>query len=146
MAHPVGQDLPQMSLVERNDVVETLAAYHSDQPFAERVRLRNADRSFQHAKIHGPQCVVNVGREDGIAVVHHEAVRFIADHNTSELLCRSLGCRVFGDIPMEDPTCADLHHQEHKNKPESGRDGYEEIAGEDLGGVIADKRTPRLRR
>ena len=37
MAHPVGQDLPQMSFVERNDVVETLATRRTDQSLAERV-------------------------------------------------------------------------------------------------------------
>jgi hypothetical protein len=104
-----------VSLIERNDMVETFPARGSDQPFAERVCLRNAGWSFQHAKIHRPECVVHVGREDGITVVQHQAVRFIARHHTSELLCRPFGCWVFGEIPMEDPTRADLHHQEHKN-------------------------------
>jgi hypothetical protein len=146
MAYPFGQDLPQMSLVERNEVVERFATRRSDQSLAERVRLRDVGWSFQHAKIHGAQGVVNSGREDGVAVVHHESVRFIADQEASELLRRPLGCRVFCDVPMQNPACADLQHQENEDEPEGDRDRHEEIARRCRGGVIADKRTPRLRR
>jgi hypothetical protein len=64
-------------------------------------------RSFQHAKIHGPQRIVNSGREYGIAIVHHESVYFVADEEASELLCCPVARRVFCDIPMQDATRAD---------------------------------------
>ena len=59
MRYPLGQDLPQMPFIERNDVVETLSTRRPDQALAERVRLRRADRCFQDAKIHRSQGVVN---------------------------------------------------------------------------------------
>src|SRR6266542_1234773 len=49
MRHPLSQDLPQLPLSERDEMVETLAPRRSDQSLAQRVRLRNAGRSFQHA-------------------------------------------------------------------------------------------------
>jgi hypothetical protein len=47
MRDPLGQDLSQMSLVERNDMVEALASRGTDQAFAKGIRLWNADRCFQ---------------------------------------------------------------------------------------------------
>ena len=76
MRYPLGQDLPQMPFIPRNDVVETLSTRRPDQTLAERVRLRRADRCFQDAKSHRSQCVVNNARERGIAIVHDKPVRF----------------------------------------------------------------------
>jgi hypothetical protein len=75
MRDPLGQDLSQMSLVWRNDMVEALASRGTDQAFAKGIRSWNPDRCFQHPNIHGPQCVVNSGREHGIAIMDHEPVR-----------------------------------------------------------------------
>jgi hypothetical protein len=134
-----------MSLVERNDMVEALASRGTDQAFAKGIRLWNADRCFQHPKIHGPQCVVHSGREHGIAIMDHEPVRVVAGQDASELLRRPLGGRIFGGIPMQNPTPADFQYQKHIDGPECRRDDHEEIAGQCLAGVIAQKCAPRLR-
>jgi hypothetical protein len=89
-----------MPLVERNEVVETFPTRCSDQSFAERIRLRDAGRCFQHAQLHGAQRVVDRRREHGIAIVHHEPVRFVAGQDASELQCGPLGRRMLCDIPM----------------------------------------------
>jgi hypothetical protein len=52
MRYPLSQNLSQMPLSERNEMVETFATCSSDQALAERVRLRDAGRGFQHANIH----------------------------------------------------------------------------------------------
>src|SRR5687767_7632744 len=101
MRDPLGQDLPQMSLVEWNEMIEALAPRGSDQSFAKRIRLWNASRCLQHAKTHGPQCAVSSGGEHGIAIMDHESVRFVAGQEASELLRRPLGRRVFRGIPMQ---------------------------------------------
>jgi hypothetical protein len=146
MRDPLGQDLPQMPLIERNEMVETFATRRSDQSFAKRVRLRDASRCFQHAKPHRPQGVVNRGGKHGIAIVHHEAVRFVAGQDASELLRRPLHRRMLRDIPMQNPTGADLQHHEHVDEPERGRNGHEEIARQRLASVVPHKRAPGLRR
>jgi hypothetical protein len=98
MRDPVGHDLPQMPLMERNEMVETFATRRADQLAAGCVRLRDAGRCFQHAKMHRPQRVVHRGREYGIAIVHHEPVRFVTGHEASELLRRPLGRRMPRDM------------------------------------------------
>jgi hypothetical protein len=123
MRDPLDHDLPQMSFVEWDEMVEALATCSSDQSFAEGIRLWNADRCLQHPNIHGPQRVVNSQREDGIAIMHHESVRVVARKEASELLLRPLGGRVLREIPVEDPSRANLQHQEDVDEPESCRDG-----------------------
>ena len=131
-----------MSLVEWNEMVEALATRSSDQSFAKRIRLWNAGRCFQHAKIHGPQCVVNGGREHGIAIMDHESARFVAGEVASELLRRPLRRRVFPGMPMQNPTGVDFQYQKHVDETEGGRNRDEEVTGECLAGVIPDKRAP----
>ena len=106
MQDPLGQDLPQVPLVEWNEVVETCATRRFDQSLATRVRLRDAGGCFQHAKMHGPQRVVNSGREHGIAIVHHEPVRLVAGQDGSELLRRPLGRRMRRDVDVDDASAA----------------------------------------
>ena len=146
MRYPLGQDRPQLPFIERNDVVETFSARCPDQTLAERVRLRHADRCFQDAQIHRSQRVVNSAREHGIAIVHDKPVRFFACQHASELQRGPLRGRMFRDIPMQNPTSADVQHQEHVHDPERGRHHHEEIARQCLAGVVPHKRAPRLRR
>jgi hypothetical protein len=68
-----------------------------------------------------------------IAIMHHEAIRLVADPEAPELLRRRLGRRVFCDIPMQNPTGADLQHQEHVDEPECSGDRHKEIARQCLG-------------
>ena len=74
LRHPLGQDLPQLPFMERNDVVETFSTRRPDQVLTERVRLRRADRCLQDAQIHRLHCVVHSGRKHGIAIVHNERI------------------------------------------------------------------------
>ena len=135
-----------MPFIERNDMIETFPTRGPDQALAERVGLRYANRCFQDAKIHRSQCVVNRRREQGIAIVHDKPVLFFACQHAPELLHGPVGCRMLGDIPMQNPAGADVHHQEHLHEPEGGGDHHEEIARQGLAGVIPHKRSPRLPR
>jgi len=146
VTHPLGEDRPQMPLIERNEMVVTFAPRCSNQALTKRVRLWDAGRCLQHANIHGPQYVVHGGREHGVAIMNHESVRVVATEEGYELLRCPVGGRVFGRVPMPNPTAADLQHQEDVDEPECCRDGHEEIAGQCLAGVVAQKRAPRLRR
>jgi hypothetical protein len=101
-----------MPFIERDAMVETLAPSRPDQALAERIRLRHADRSFQGAKIHRPQCLIDGGREDRIVIVHDKPVQFLACQTAPKLLHRPLGCRMLSDIPMQNPTSADVRHQD----------------------------------
>lgn len=116
MSDPLAKDLSQMPLMERNEMVETFATRCSDQSLAKCVRLRDAGRGFQHPQVHRFQRVVDGGCEHGIAIVHHEPVRFVAGQHVSKLQRRPLGRRMLRDIPMQNPTGADLQQQEHTRR------------------------------
>ena len=51
---------------------------------------------------------------------------------------KPIATRVFGGIPMPNPTGADLEYQKHVDEPEGGGDPDEEVAGQCLAGVIPD--------
>jgi len=79
----------------------------------QRVRLRDAGRCFQHAEMHGPQRVVNAprtrrrDRAPRTGTVRRRSRRF------GTAAPRPLGHRMLRDIPMQNPTRADLQHHEH---------------------------------
>jgi len=52
MSHPLLENSPQVSLVQRNQEIQTLAADTSDEVFAESVRLGRVERRFQDAQAH----------------------------------------------------------------------------------------------
>jgi hypothetical protein len=133
-----------MSLIERDDVVETFAARCSDQSLAEGVRLWNACRCLQHVKVHRFHHIVHSRRERGIAIMDQVSVAFIAREEASELLGRPAARWMFCDIPVQDATRADLEHQEDVDLSERGRDRDEEIARHTLTGMVPHKRAPRL--
>jgi hypothetical protein len=63
----------------------THSANRADQAFAIRIRLWGADRRGEDAEMHQRQRSV-YGRDDGVAVVNKETVRFVAGHERLELL------------------------------------------------------------
>ena len=97
-----------MTLIERDDMLETFATRCSNQSLAERVRLWHADRCPEHVKTYGPRYIIPSPREDRIAVMNHEPIRFAAGQTASELLRRPRGGRrVLCDSPMHDASRAD---------------------------------------
>jgi hypothetical protein len=83
---PLGQHVAQVPFVQRNDPVEALASRGADEPFASRVRLRRPWWSAQNPERHGPERVVDRGREDGIAVVDDESIGRVERETIPELL------------------------------------------------------------
>ena len=51
---------------------------------------------------------------------------------------------MLGDIPMNDPSRADIEYDEHVHDAEADRDRGEEVAPEDRVGVIPHKGRPTL--
>jgi hypothetical protein len=59
MRHPRAQNLSQMALVDRNQMVKTFTTHGADHTLTERVRLWHTGQRLQDARIHGPQGPVN---------------------------------------------------------------------------------------
>ena len=75
VTHPALQDLTQMPFVEGNQPVQALTTHGPDHPFAERVRLRRADRRFQDLQAHRRHRPIDGRRVDRIAIVDQKPMR-----------------------------------------------------------------------
>src|SRR6266550_4139204 len=80
-----------------------------------------------------------VGRDIGCGM-EDEPVGRLRSHDRAKLLDRPLGSRMLGDIPVEDPTRADLEGDEHIEDAEAGGHHREEVTGYDRVRMIPHKR------
>src|SRR5215813_6241917 len=122
MIHPLSKDPPQVPLAQHDHEIETLATNGSNEAFAECVRLWYRRWCFQYAQSHRRQPTVHGGRERPVAIVDHEAMRTLTRHTAAELLHGPLGRRMFRDVPVHDPTCADIEDEEDVRDPQRRRD------------------------
>ena len=86
MSHPLPENSPQVSLVQRNQEIQTLAADTCDEAFAESVRLGRVERRFQDAQAHRLQGRIELAGVNVVAVVDEEPVRFLSRDGLPELL------------------------------------------------------------
>ena len=74
--------------MERNQIIQTLAAKGSDQAFAEDVRLGCSEGRFQDAQSHRLKSRIELRGVNAVAVVNEESVRFFPrDHLPKLLQC-----------------------------------------------------------
>ena len=92
-----------MTFAEWNQIIQAFPPNRADQAFTERVGLGRSNRRFQDTDAEAFQYRVQARGEDGIAVVHDEAVRMIEDQKFSELLGGPLRGRVLSDVAVQDP-------------------------------------------
>src|SRR6266545_3621621 len=128
MGDPLPEDSAQVSLVDRNQEIQTLAADSSYQAFAESVRLGRAERRFQDAQAHRRQSRIQLGGVNAVAVVEEEAVRFLSRDDLPELRKSPLCGGMDGDVEMSDSARAHLHDHEHVQDAKADGHGDEEIA------------------
>ena len=108
MRDPLLKDASEMTLVQRNQPVQAFAPNRANQSFAERVRLRRSHRRLEDRQTHRHDCPIDIVRVDAVVVVNEETMRFIAGHHHAELLDRPFRRRMFGHIPVADPSSANL--------------------------------------
>ena len=68
------KDALQMSLVQRNQVVQALAPNGANQPLAISIRHWASNRCLQHFLAEAVQCRINLGRENTVTVVNEIAM------------------------------------------------------------------------
>src|ERR1019366_964042 len=92
------------------------------------------------------ELLVQIPREDRIAVMDQELVRMVAWDGFSQLLQRPLCGGMRGHVVMKNPTASYLHHDENIEHPESGRDRNQEVTSDDALRMILDEGSPVVRR
>jgi hypothetical protein len=75
--HEFGKDAPEVTFVDRNQEVEALATYRSDESLAEGICGWRSDGRFQDAYPEAVQGRIYIRRKDGIAVVDQQTVGVI---------------------------------------------------------------------
>ena len=143
MAYELFDDPPEVPLVDRDEVVETLAADGPDQPFAESVGCRGSRRSLQDVDAEAVQFGIEARRKDPVAVVNQKAVRVVGNEKLAELPDGPVGGRMSGDVGVQNAAGVDLHREEYIQNPERCGDRDKEIAGRvidhDAFSVVAHK-------
>ena len=92
------------------------------------------------------QLPVQLPWEDRIAVVDRELIRMIARDRFPELLQRPVCGRMRGHVVVENTAAANFHYDENHQHPEPDRNCNQKVAGDNSLGMIADERSPVLRR
>ena len=73
-----------MALIERDQVVQTLAPNGADQALAESVGLGGSGGGADGADAEALQREIEIGRKDGVAVVDHDLVRMVEDEELAD--------------------------------------------------------------
>src|SRR5215831_15067566 len=76
----------------------------------------------------------------------NESVSFLIVNAFSELLKRSLGCRMLSDVKVKDAPRIEFHNHEHVDQPERCCYNDKEVGGDDGFRVIAHESHPALGR
>ena len=129
MSNPLLEDSPQVSLVDRNQEIQTLAADSCYQAFAESVRLGRSERRFQDAQAHRLQSEIQPGGVNAITVMDDEAWWSLSCDCLPELLKSPLCGGMGGDVEVDDSARAHFHDHEDIQDTKASRHGGEEITG-----------------
>ena len=129
---------------QRNNTVQTFPPQRADEPLAERIGLRSPHWRLEHPQPQVAHTLVELLREDAIAVMDQELVGMVSGNRFAKLLecprCSGMG-RHMG---VEDTTRGVFHHHKHVEQTKRGCDHHAEVACHDRLGVVADKRPPAL--
>src|SRR5215813_7203451 len=141
---PIPNSHVKMAFVEWNQEVQTFATKAAAESLAHRVRLWGPHWRTQNPYPQICKTLVEILREDAVAVVDDEAVRLIARQGFPELLQRPFRRGVGSDVLVENLTGSELHYNEDVEGTECGGDHHEEIASHNYLGMIVDEGQPAL--
>ena len=99
---------------------------------------------YREATFKVDYCPVDRGRIDAVPIVEDEPVGRLGGDDRAELLDRPLRRGMLRDVPVEDPTRADLEDDEDIEDAEADGHRREEVTGDDRVRMIPHKRRPPL--
>jgi len=106
-------DAAEMSIIQWNQVIQTLAANSPDHPLAICIRHRTSNRSFQYLQTKPIQCLVHLGRENSVVVVEQITMAGSAIEECPELLSCPLRRWMVCYVAMQDSTRANLNRDKY---------------------------------
>jgi hypothetical protein len=110
---PGTQRHAEMALAQRDHEIQAFAPHRSDQPFTIRICLWSSHWRAQNLQVEVIlQLLVQLPREDRIAIVDQELIRMVARDGFAELLHCPGGGRMSRHVVVEDTPAADFHCEE----------------------------------
>jgi hypothetical protein len=88
--------------------------------------------------------LIELGREDGIAIMDKKTVVMVRGYRFSKLLLGPCGCWVIRDMDVQQLACAEFDDDQHIEALERRCDHRQEIAGHDHLRVIGHESGPAL--
>jgi len=105
MAYPFAKHAAEVLFIQRNDEIQTLASYGPHQPLTKCVRFRRLRRSSQHSQSESPhQFLVELRREDRIAIMDEKAGHIIAGQGFPKLLQGPFSRRMSRRVALQNPS------------------------------------------
>src|SRR5262249_8390652 len=98
-----------MSLIDRDQEIEILAADCSHQSLTKRIRLGRSDRCLQRLDTKSFQRRIRGVRENTIPIMDYERMGMIRSKELAELLDGPFCGWMGGDVGVQNPSRADLH-------------------------------------
>jgi len=87
VTNPFPQHSTKVSLVDRNQKIQALAAHGAKLPFAKRIGLWRLRRSAQYSYSNSPhQFLIEFRRENRIAIMDHKTIAILVRNGFSKLL------------------------------------------------------------
>jgi hypothetical protein len=112
MRDPLFKDATHMVFRQRNQIIQTFPPQRAEEPLAGRIRLRTPHRGFEYPQPQVAYALIQLLREDRIAVMNQETVVMVSRHRVTQLLQRPLGRGMRRHIAMQDPARGVLHQYE----------------------------------
>ena len=135
-----------MVFSQGNQKVQAFPPQRADEPLAERIGLRTLRRRFEHPESQVAYALVELLREDAVAVMDEEAVGMVRWNRFAQLLQRPRGRGMRRHIGMEDAAGGMFHDHKHVEEAKGRRDHDTEVTRHDRLGMIAHKGLPALGR
>ena len=140
----VGTENPfQVSLVQHNDVIQTLAADRTDQAFDVWILPGRSPRRDNLFNAHVGHTRFELVPVDAISIANQEARDFVVGECFDNLLCRPLGRRVLGHVEVDHRSSVMSQDDKSEQNVESSRRNREKVDCHDVLQVIVEECSPR---
>ncbi len=144
MREPGLQQPTQVVFRQWDETVEAFPAERTDDTFTEAVSFGAPIWGPQDSQSHVSNRLIELGREDAIAIMDKKTVVMVRGYCLSKLLLGPCGRWVIRDMDVQQLSCAEFYDDQHIKTLERRGDHSQEITGHDRLGVISHESGPAL--
>jgi len=140
-----GQDVLEMGFTQDDHLIQTFTADGADHPFAIRILPGRVWCNQDFFDAHVLDAFLEVVAIDAISIPQEKPRRLLVRECVDNLLGGPFGIGIRGHVEMDDLSPVMAEHDEDVQDTEGHGGNREEVAGGDIGNVIGQECSPRLR-